>query len=256
MKRLVTLIALFAVMLGAVAQTENVYLWKNGVYTAHPLSSIDSITFAAPSNPNDKPNDAPNDVTAVDLGLPSGTLWADRNVGADSPEDYGDHFAWGETKPKTTYDWSTYKWCNSSSDSLTKYCANSTYGYNGFIDNKTTLEPFDDAATANWGAKWCMPTYDQHSELRRECTWTWTTLRGTKGYKVTGPNGNSIFLPTTGFCYGSNLYYFDSNAYYWSSSLDWGRSSDAYYLHFYSDGHAQNIVYRSYGQTVRAVVNP
>ena len=103
----------------------------------------------------------------VDLGLPSGTLWATCNVGADSPEDYGDYFAWGETQPKDTYDWSTYQYCNGSYNTLTKYSVEffdswyeqyTNYGYNGFIDNLTTLLPEDDAATANWGADWRMPT--------------------------------------------------------------------------------------------------
>ena len=85
----------------------------------------------------------------VDLGLPSGTLWATCNVGADTPEGYGDYFAWGETQPKDVYNWSNYQYCNGSHDQLTKYCNNSSYGYNGFTDNLTTLQPGDDAATAN-----------------------------------------------------------------------------------------------------------
>lgn len=92
----------------------------------------------------------------IDLGLPSGTLWATMNIGASSPEDYGDYFAWGETAPKDVYDWSTYKWCNGSSNTLTKYCFNSSYGNNGFVDNLTELDPEDDAATVNWGQDWRM----------------------------------------------------------------------------------------------------
>ena len=95
----------------------------------------------------------------VDLGLPSGTLWATMNVGANSPEDYGDYFAWGETAPKSVYDWSTYKWCRGLVNTITKYC--NSGGYNGFVDNKTELDPEDDAATANWGAEWRMPSFEQ-----------------------------------------------------------------------------------------------
>ena len=87
----------------------------------------------------------------VDLGLPSGTLWATCNVGASSPEGYGDYFAWGETEPKDYYDWSTYKWCNGNEVTLTKYCTDSFFGYNGFTDGKTELDPEDDAAYVNWG---------------------------------------------------------------------------------------------------------
>ena len=93
----------------------------------------------------------------VDLGLPSGTLWATCNVGADTPESYGDYFAWGETEPKTTYDWSTYKYCVGEYDRLTKYCSDTTYGYNGFTDDLYVLQPSDDAATVNWGEGWRTP---------------------------------------------------------------------------------------------------
>ena len=243
-------------MLGAAAQTENVYVWKNGVYTAFPINEVDSITFTLPSTPEDEPNDFPDagEGVAVDLGLPSGTLWADRNVGADSPEDYGDYFAWGETKPKDYYNWDTYKWCNGSYDTMTKYCTNRSYGYNSFTDGKTTLESTDDAATANWGEKWCMPTRDQLSELKSKCTWTWTTQNGVKGYKVTGLNGKSIFLPTAGCRYDSELYYAGSNGSYWLSSLSEYDPDDSYCLFFDSAGHYLYGNGRCSGQTVRAVV--
>lgn len=248
MKRLFTLIALLSVMLGAAAQTENVYLWKNGVYTVHPLSSIDSITFAVPGNPNDKPNDAPNDVTVVDLGLPSGTLWADRNIGANSPEDYGDLFAWGETKTKEQYIWDNYKFRDSSNEKLTKYCTNSRYGV---IDNKTTLEAEDDAATANWGNDWCMPTDEQLLELRRKCKWEWTTLNNVAGYNITGSNGISIFLPAAS--HHDIGGYTEKSSCYWSSTLQ-SSSSCAYEVWFNSE-EVGDVVYcsRWIGLSVRAV---
>ena len=98
----------------------------------------------------------------VDLGLPSGTLWATCNIGASTPEDYGDHFAWGETAPKDYYDWFTYKWYNGSYGTLTKY---NTDSYYGTVDNKTKLDSEDDAAYVNWGPQWRMPTVEQQKEL-------------------------------------------------------------------------------------------
>lgn len=195
-------------------------------------------------------------VKAVDLGLPSGTLWADRNVGADSPEDYGDYFAWGETEPKSTYSWSTYKWCSGSSKSMTKYCTDSSYGYNGFTDNKTTLELSDDVAYVNMGSKWRMPTGLEIQELQNKCTWTWTTLSGAYGYKITGPNGNSIFLPAAGVRINSDLdYAVGSLGCYLSSSLNEDIPNNAYRLYFGSD-YRNLYDYRTRydGRTVRAVV--
>ena len=101
----------------------------------------------------------------VDLGLPSGTLWAACNVGATTPEGFGDYFAWGETTQKTTYDWNTYKYCMGNYNTLTKYCSDSSYGYNGFTDTLTMLQVMDDAATVNWGNDWRTPTYDEWIEL-------------------------------------------------------------------------------------------
>ncbi len=152
----------------------------------------------------------------VDLGLPSGTLWATCNVGANSPEEYGDYFAWGETEPKEKYNMESYKWYDSSSDKLTKYCTDSKYG---FVDNKTELDPEDDAAYVNWGEYWRMPSYDQQSELRGWCTLTWTTQNGVNGLLVTGPNGNTLFLPAAGFRSSDSFCDAGSNGYYWSRTL-------------------------------------
>lgn len=147
----------------------------------------------------------------VDLGLPSGTLWANCNVGADNPEDYGDYFAWGETTTKSTYDWSTYQYCMGSSNTLTKYCYNFSYGYNGFTDNLTTLLPEDDAATANWGSGWRMPTNEEWNELYDNTTVTRTMQNGVNGRLFTASNGNSLFLPAAGCRGNSSLDYAGSN---------------------------------------------
>ncbi len=188
---------------------------------------------------------------AVDLGLPSGTLWADRNVGADAPEAYGDYFAWGETEPKDYYDWSTYKWCNGSYDTQTKYCTLSSYGT---VDNKTVLELEDDAAYVNMGSAWRMPTNEEQVELLDICTKTWTTQNGVEGWEVTGPNGNSIFLPAAGVRYDSNLYYAGSCGVYRSSSLYESNPDYAYGFYFDSGYYNWGGYYRYWGLSVRAVV--
>ncbi len=190
----------------------------------------------------------------VDLGL--SVKWATCNVGATTPEDYGDYFAWGETSPKFDYSWSTYKYCEGSSTTMTKYCTESYYGYNGYTDGKTTLDLSDDAARANWGGSWRMPTKAEQDELRNtsNCTWTWTTMNGVKGYKVVSKvNGNSVFLPAAGYRNGSSLYYAGSYGFYWSSSLSTGLGYNAYYLYFPSDNVDWYSRSRSYGQSVRPV---
>ena len=187
----------------------------------------------------------------VDLGLPSGLKWATCNVGATTPDGYGDYFAWGETAPKDNYDWSTYKYCNGSKTTLTKY---NTLSLSGTVDNKPTLELSDDAARANWGGQWRMPTTAEQDELRNNCTWTWTTQNGVNGYKVTSKtNGNSIFLPAVGYRDGTSVDYVGSRGFYWSSSLREGYPSDACRLLFYS-GHVRcSSSYRYLGHKVRAV---
>ena len=193
-----------------------------------------------------------NAQTFVDLGLPSGTLWADRNVGAASPEDYGDYFAWGETTAKSNYNWSTLKYCeDDTGDKFSKYNTKSEYG---IVDNKTTLERSDDAATANWGSDWCTPTPQQFQELYDNCTWTWTTRNGKNGYEVKGKNGNSLFLPSAGYRDGTGLYGAGSHGYYGSSMLDTGSPYFGLRLGFTS-GHVYTNVWsdRRYGQSVRPV---
>ena len=154
----------------------------------------------------------------VDLGLPSGLLWAECNLGAASPEGYGNYYAWGETAPKSTYNWDTYRYANGSY--LTKYCSYYSYGYNGYTDALTTLEAIDDAATQALGSGARTPTKAEWEELITNTTDTWTTLNGVYGHKFTAPNGASLFLPAAGGRDGSSLYNAGLSGLYWSSSLD------------------------------------
>lgn len=158
------------------------------------------------------------DYQYVDLGL--SVKWATYNIGADTPEAPGDYFAWGETMPKDYYDWSNYKWCKGDYNDLTKYCDNSGYAYNSsYVDKIYVLQLSDDAARANWGGNWRMPLKSELDELYNSCTWTSTTQNGTKGYLVTGKNGNSIFLPKAGYKSEGSLTGLGEYSYYWSSTV-------------------------------------
>ena len=197
---------------------------------------------------------------AVDLGLPSGTLWATCNVGANEPQDIGLFFAWGDTEghgndPADGYffNWENYKWCEvvGYDSYFTKYCSDSSRGKDEFIDGKSELDPEDDAAYVNWGSQWRTPSNEQLEELRNECTWTPTTLQGVDGYEVKGLNGNTIFLPTTGWRIDDMLL---EGGAYWSRSSDPEDVGGAYYLSWddwgwYSYGGRVN------GQCIRPVVN-
>ncbi|MBQ5856455.1 MAG: hypothetical protein IIW55_04020 [Bacteroidales bacterium] len=208
----------------------------------------------------------------VDLGL--SVKWATCNVGASKPEDYGNYYAWGETTTKSSYTESNSK---TYGKKMGDFAGNSSY----------------DAATANWGGNWRMPTEKEMRELIDKCTWIWTTQNGVKGYNVKGPNGNSIFLPAAGSWFGSvgegagsggdywgsapydNIadysyffdsfyddsddysYFFDSfyDSFYDSYSYFFGTIHDhAYILRFHSGYHGMNGYDRIYGRSVRPVV--
>lgn len=191
----------------------------------------------------------------VDLGL--SVKWATCNVGATKPEKYGDFYAWGETEPKTDYSWSTYKWCKGSNLTLTKYCYNSNNGYNGFIDTLTVLAPEDDVAHVKWGGSWRMPTKAEKDELLRNCTWTWTTLNGVNGVKVTsnveGYTDRSIFFPAAGFISVRIMLGGDSGLF-WTSSLCTNGPRAAWYFGF-SEGSSRftGNYDRNIGLSVRPV---
>ena len=184
----------------------------------------------------------------VDLGLPSGLKWATMNVGADTPEAYGNYYAWGETETKTNYSWDTYKFTTDGGSTFTKY--------NG-TDGKTTLDPEDDAAAVNWGGKWRMPTDAEWTELCTNCTWTWTAdHQGTSiaGRIVTGPNGNSIFLPAAGYRFDGSLDDAGNNGGYWSSSLGTDNPRYAWLVYFDSNNVGRDFSDRYGGLSVRPVL--
>ncbi|MBQ8958426.1 MAG: protein kinase [Bacteroidales bacterium] len=195
-------------------------------------------------------NGSANGHEYVDLGLPSGTLWATCNIGASKPEDYGNYYAWGETSTKNTYNWSTYKYANGDYDKLTKYSNKSDYGNNGFTDNQTALQTGDDPAASNWGGGWRTPTYDQWKELLEYTEDEWTG----KGRKFTSKkNGQTLFLPAAGRRWDSELYYPDSYGNYWSRSLSTDSPSRAWYLFFGSDDCYMRYFNRGRGCSVRPV---
>lgn len=197
----------------------------------------------------------------VDLGLPSGLLWATRNVGASSPTDYGSYFAWGETQPKSEYSWDTYAYGYENYDddgnqqiTLTKY--NPTNSNQGPVDNLTILLPGDDAARANWGDGARMPTNEEWLELYNNTTSCWVTINGVNGRRFTGPNGNRIFLPAAGYS-GNGAASGDFgplDGHYWSSSLSMDYPSSAYDFDFNMDRcEADYYGNRFLGHSVRPV---
>lgn len=203
----------------------------------------------------DKEENNGNDNTSVkwvDLGLPSGLLWADRNVGAANLENYGNYYAWGETELKEVYSWDTYAYGNAY-NALTKYCSRFDYCLNGFMDNLTTLEACDDAATVNIGGKARTPTKDEWQELMDNTSITWTTRNGVNGRLLTASNGKSIFLPAAGSRYGSRLDYAGEFGFYWSSTLVTDFPGRAWYFGFYSDNWYVSYGSRHNGFSVRAV---
>ena len=178
----------------------------------------------------------------VDLGL--SVKWATCNVGATKPEEYGDYYAWGENLPKDEYSWANYKWCDGTDQNITKY--NTT-------DGLTNLLPEDDAAHVNWGEEWRMPTDKEWTELRENCIWTQTMQSGINGYKVTGINGNSIFLPAAGFHYANGLNYTNSHGDYWSSSCNAVNLKGALHIYFEPNSVNRSNSYRYYGFPIRPV---
>ena len=232
--------------------------YRNFGQSVRPVCTVDPDLPKAPS------------YEYVDLGL--SVKWATFNVGASKPEEYGDYYAWGETEPyyesgfaqeNPQFEWkdgktagysiASYKWCNGSSNTLTKYCTMSSQGDEGFIDGKTVLDMEDDVAHVKWGGSWRMPTKAEQEELIENCTWTWTTMNDIKGYLVTsnktGYTDQSIFIPASGFRTNISLRDVGSYCVYWSSSLNSEDPSNAW---------RQNVFFiypvdRYFGYTIRPV---
>lgn len=248
----------------AYAMDEKGTFWGGEPYDF--VSEVDSVIPAEPT------------LEDIDLGL--SVKWAACNLGATKPEEYGDYFAWGEIEPyyinqssfiwkqgkEAGYDWPSYKWCMGYEDTMTKYCIDWHFGYNGFTDGKTELDPEDDSAHVILGGAWRMPTEAEWIELRENCTWSWTTNyngTGVAGRIVTsnkpGYTDKSIFLPATGEWYKLGLYDVGTKGYYWSSSLN---QNDKFFhdasdiaCGFYLDSRdfLRGIFTRFYGQSVRPV---
>jgi hypothetical protein len=178
-------------------------------------------------NGTEPEDNTPDGVEAVDLGL--SVKWANVNMGAKKSTDFGNYYAWGETKPKDYYSWDSYIWSRGNSPMLTKYSVG---------DRKSQLTLADDAAHANWGGKWRMPTEAECEELADpdNCIWEWTTNNGINGYKVTSKKtGNSIFLPITGFRFYGKTQFRAIYGYYWTSTVFTGNSKNAIRLEFNLD---------------------
>ena len=215
---------------------------------------LEVVQDGKPKEPDNPDNpDVPDTYEGVDLGL--SVLWASFNVGAPSPEAYGNYFAWGETYDKNTYDWSTYSWCNGAENTLTKYCLYADYGNNGFTDGKYILEEQDDVAHVLWGDKWRTPSREEFDELLSYCNWEDETLNGVNGYRVTsqveGYEGRSIFLPCAGSIVGDELEYGEYGVY-WVNSISTG--TNTYASLFYGAARSANYMYPRYaGMSVRPV---
>ena len=189
-------------------------------------------------------DNAPAGVEAVDLGLPSGIKWASCNVGATKPEEYGGYYAWGETEEKDDYSPETYLYY--------KYVSGNIEDEVNWINIGSEISGTEyDVAHVKWGGSWRMPTLAEIEELIDKCTWTWITYNGVEGNKVTGPNGNSIFLPAAGYRSGTRVDSQGSDGNFWLGTLDWG--CIAYYLNFYDGNVNRYGFHRSEGHSVRPV---
>ena len=215
-------------------------IWSIPPKLTRPTQRKDVFWYHQPYlNIYDVLTDGGNRIQYVDLGLPSGLLWADRNLGASSPEDFGDGYAWGEVQTKTTFTWDNYKY--GTANTLTKYCNDSNKGLNGYTDALTELEDTDDAIQVN--STGYMPNSEQVQELIENTTQEWTTLNGVPGVKFTGQNGNSIFIPAT---------INDESGFIWSTSLNESDADQAYGLSFIEDQVTLDLEDRYTGQSVRA----
>lgn len=258
MKKQIVSMMMFVIcfmFVGTEAMAQGVVVYKkNGEVMKVPYEELDSIVTYNDEGEDIIQTEMVQGHECVDLGL--SVKWATCNVGANSPEESGDYYAWGETEIKNDYSWKTYKWCEGTKNSMTKYCL---WSINGKVDNKKLLDASDDVAYVKWGNEWRMPTLNEIVELCNECTWTWTIRHDVYGYEVTGSNGNSIFLPAAGKRSGTS--YADcgnltSVGTYWSSDLWNGTCCYAHCIFFYHNDRADDkdeSQYRYFGFPVRPV---
>lgn len=231
MKKYILTIALAATQMAAVAQTVNVH-FKNGQTINYPSSNVDYVDFSAKA-----PDPTVSAGQVVDLGL--SVYWASCNLGAEKPEEYGEYYAWGETTPKSSYTESNYS-----------YYDNNTTQYIDIGDDISGTEY--DAATVNLGSDWRIPTMQEMTELRSKCSWEWTQISGVNGYKVTGANGNCIFLPAAGF-YGGSVANLNKDMYYGTSTKETIKSFCMYAKTNYNNGLVFNAKY--WGVSIRPVTS-
>ena len=286
-KQLLATLGVGAIGIASYAATFMQVKTDDGKIVRYDVDHVTEVDFMTEEIiPQDTTPVIPSDTSSsihpyVDLGLPSGTLWATYNIGATKPEEYGDYFAWGETEPKEVYDWSTYKYAKASGawdlDSLTKY--NFGNYYDGVVDSLSTLLPEDDAATVNWGSEWRMPTNEEQRELWDECYVVWTNsyngreVRGIIVYKAKSAedkgefvgswqtpsedystSDSHVFFPAAGYRVGSDVSDVGYFGGYWSSSLG-EKSEDYARLLRFGEKRAywDYKYYRSNGFPVRAV---
>lgn len=212
------------------------------------LFSLLTVTLVSCEN-SKEPSDPANGHEYVDLGL--SVKWATCNVGANSPEESGNYFAWGETESKAEYTLKNYKWYSEEEKCFTKYYTLSEESPTGY---KTTLELSDDAAHVNWGGSWRMPKSNELQELLDKCTWKWDMQNGVKGFVVTGPNGNSIFFPAAGYVVTSNLYAVGVVGSYLTSTLSAVSLNNIKILHFEPEGAAMVELNRVEANFIRPVL--
>ncbi len=213
-----------------------------------------------PNSPSDGNHKGHN---YVDLGL--SVKWATCNIGASTPENFGSHFAWGETSTKKVYTWETYKWSKGTEHLLTKYNTNEAHtdAKNPVVDNKIILDKEDDAAAVHWGGNWRTPTLEEWLELIEQCQWDWTIMNYTCGWKITASNGNSIFLPAAGIVSVDSIVGTGKNdneqyyASYWSNSIAKDYPYAAWHLHCVTPSTTSlmdvRFYSRYYGRTIRPV---
>ena len=242
-KLLISIVAILTISFYALAQMNVVVYQKDGTKITYLASEVDSIGFSEKAEP-----------IAVDLGL--SVKWANFNVGASAPEEYGDYFAWGETETKDYYDWNTYKWCEGTESTINQYCPE--------LDNRDNLSNSDDAAYVAWGGSWRMPTKEEMSELldTEKCIWTWTTVNDVKGYEVKSKiNGNTIFLPAAGYRWRGSFYSRGMIGDYSTKSVNLEEARTAYFLQCTEEGRNTNDLdvivqpgFRQVGLSIRPVM--